>query len=668
MFAFPKKCSNFTYAAFNLIMYSRVSYITFLLFVVCSTSYGLDSVRYETDVRPLLQRKCIQCHNTNGPKGGVNIDNYKEQDRVIKDGQFWLKILDQIKTREMPPKQEPPLSDADYHQLVNGINSILQNSLKEKSPGRVVIRRLSHSDYRYSIMDLLHVDFNAKSYFPSDGSGGGGFDNQGRALFFTPLKLERYYDAADMIVDQAMTDKTKWSQIVPIDYKQYWWQRLGNWAKSIFFKNYKEINAPSDAAEKTIYPFASKAYRRFLKPEEKTKLIDLFQNVYDQKDTVTNPQRFNESIAQVYKSILVSPNFLYRIEDEPEKTRSYPLNSFEVATRLSYFLWSSIPDDELFELAYNNKLQDTLVLEAQVKRMLADPKSKRLAESFSVQWLGITKLLDEQPMADAELFPDFDRQIRKDLYQESIEYFYHVMTRSKNFLDLINSDYALLNKNLADYYGIEGVTNEDFQKTTLKDKRRGGVLGMGSVLAATSFPLRTSPVLRGKWVMEQLLGISAPPPPPVVAELTTDKATHEALGLRKILEAHRSNPECQSCHEKMDPLGLGLENYDPTGRWRERYEKVPVDPSGVLADGRPFQGPEELKALLMTEQSKFARNISSKMLSYALGRSILFTDEPAIAHLEATLINNQFNPELFFVELVKSYPFLMKLNDFEKKI
>jgi len=650
-------------------MYSRGSYLAILFFLVQVNSYTQDTIiHYETDVRPLLLRKCIQCHNTNQPKGGVNIDNYKEQARVIKDGQFWLKVLDQIKTRSMPPKQEPRLSEIDYHQLVNGINTILQNSLRERSPGRVVIRRLSHSEYHYTILDLLQVDFDAKKYFPSDGSGGGGFDNQARALFFTPLKLERYYDASDVIIEETLKDRNKWAAIVPFTYKQYWWQRFGNWAKSLIMKDYREINSPEQAAEKILVPFATKAYRRFLKEDEKSKLIDLFQTVYIQKDSVENPQRFDESLAQVFKSILVSPHFLYRAEEEPEKTGSYPLNNFEVATRLSYFLWSSMPDQELFDLANTGKLADTTALEGQVRRMLADPKSKRLAESFAVQWLGISKLLDDQPMADPELYPDFDQRIRKALYQESIEYFYYVLSKSKNMLDLIHSNYAILNKDLADFYCIDGVKGEEFQKTNLKDSRRGGVLGMGSVLAATSFPLRTSPVLRGKWVMEQLLGISAPPPPPLVAELTTDKATHEALGLRKILEAHRSKPECQSCHQKMDPLGLGLENFDPTGRWRERYEKVAVDPSGVLSDGRPFAGPGELKILLMTEQSKFARNISSKMLSYALGRSIIFTDEPALAHLEATLTNNHFDPELFIIELVKSYPFRMKLNDFEKKI
>ncbi|MDH4296449.1 MAG: DUF1592 domain-containing protein [Cyclobacteriaceae bacterium] len=615
-----------------------------------------------------MAKKCFECHNTGNTKGGVNLDNYKEIGRVIQDGKFWLKVLDQIRTRSMPPKGEPALSENDYHQLVDGINSILQSSLRQKSPGHVVIRRLSHSEYHFTIQDLLQVDFDARNYFPSDGSGGGGFDNQAKALFFTPLKLERYYDAADLIVTQAYNDADKWARVVPIVYKQNWWQRFRNWVKSLFSDEYEEVNAPELAAEKVIFPFAARAFRRFLKEDEKSKLIQMFRKVYDQKDSLEDPMRFNESIAQTFKSVLISPNFLYRAEEEPEKTGSYALGNFEVATRLSYFLWSSMPDQELFNLAYLGMLEDTVVLENQVRRMLADPKAKRFAENFSVQWLGISKLLDNEPMVDPVKYPGFDMPVRNALYRETVEYFYYVLTKSKNMLELINSNYTFLNKELADFYGIEGIAGDDFQKTILPDSTRGGVLGMGSVLATTSFPLRTSPVIRGKWVMEQLLGISPPPPPAVVAELTKDEAVHDALGLRKILEIHRSKPECMSCHQKMDPLGLGLENFDASGRWRESYGKVKVDPSGVMADGRTFQGPKELKMLLLQEKAKIARNLSSKMLSYALGRSILFTDEPALERLDTALLENNFNPEIFIIELVKSYPFRMKINDYEKKV
>ncbi|HMG92907.1 MAG TPA: DUF1592 domain-containing protein [Chryseolinea sp.] len=644
--------------------------LSLLLFVTLLLQYSFaqEVINYETDIRPLMATKCFECHNTGNTKGGVNLDNYKENERVIKDGQFWLKVLDQIRTRAMPPKTEAALSDKDYHQLVDGINTLLQSSLRQRSAGHVVIRRLSHAEYHYTILDLVNVDFDARNYFPSDGSGGGGFDNQGGALFFTPLKLERYYDAADSIVSQVYKDEKKWQSIVPFEYKQNWFQQFVNWVKSMFSDDYEEVNSPRHAAERVIVPFATKAYRRFIKEEEKSKLIDLFQTVYSQKDSLENPARFNESIAETLKTVLVSPYFLYRVEEEPEKLGSYPLSNFEVATRLSYFLWCSMPDQELFDLAYMGMLEDTLVLEKQVRRMLADPKAKRFAENFSSQWLGITKLVESQPLADPETFPEFTMDIRRALYRETVEYFYYVLTQSKNMLELINSNYTFLNKELADYYGIKGVEGSEIQRHILQDSVRGGVLGMGSVLTTTSLPIRTSPVLRGKWVLEQLMGTSPPPPPAVVGELTEDKAIHAALGLRKILEIHRSKPECMSCHVKMDPLGLGLENFDPIGRWRDSYGQAAVDPSGVMADGQKFEGPKELKLILMTEREKIARNLSSKILSYALGRSVIFTDEPALQRLDATLLNNNFNPEVFIIELVKSYPFRQKLNDFKVKV
>lgn len=622
---------------------------------------------YNKILVPLLDKKCYSCHNTNKEKGGVNLENYAEKDRVISDGQLWLKVVDQIKTRAMPPKSESPLSATDYNTLIDGVNSILQTSLEEKNPGRVTIRRLSHNEYHYTILDLTGVDFDARNNFPSDGSGGGGFDNQGGALFFTPLKLERYYDAADSIVTSLKHDQAQWKKIVPVNYEQAWYERFINWIKSLFGADPDQMNSAQSAAEEVVIPFASKAYRRFLKDFEKEKLIGVFNTVYKSKDSLANPLRFNESIAETIKAILISPNFLYKVEEEPEKPGAYPLSNFEVASRLSYFLWSSMPDDELFNLAYTGKLQDSTTLETQVRRMLADPKSKRFAETFSTQWLGISKLIDNQPIADPTKYPEFDMPVRLALYRETVEYFYYVLTGSKNMLELINSNYTFANNKLADYYGIDGVKGNEFKKVTLPDSSRGGVLGMGSVLATTSFPLRTSPVIRGKWVLEQLLGISPPPPPAVVADLTEDPKQHAELGLKKLLMKHRSDPACQSCHEKMDPLGLGLENFDPVGKWRDTYGKAAVDASGVMQDGTTFRGPMELRMLLLKEKEKIARNFSTKMLSYALGRSTLFTDEPALKRLDACLLEHNFNPELFLVELVKSYPFLMKLNDFEKK-
>src|SRR3970040_1837823 len=289
---------------------------TILVWLGISVSFSQEAGVYESKIRPLMDKKCFECHNTGNTKGGVNLDNYKEEERVISDGQFWLKVLEQIKMRDMPPNTKPPLSESEYTLLVGGIDSILQRSLQERKPGHIVIRRLSHTEYQYTVLDLLNVEFDAKNYFPSDGSGGGGFDNQGGSLFITPLKFERYYDAANAIIQQVYDNEALWTQLVPVRYRQTWWQQFRTWVQSLFFDDYEPINPPELAAQQVIVPFPTKAFRRFLKEDEKTRLTDLFMGVYEQTDSLDNPRRFDESIAQAFKSILVSPHFLYRAEEE----------------------------------------------------------------------------------------------------------------------------------------------------------------------------------------------------------------------------------------------------------------------------------------------------------------------------------------------------------------
>ena len=635
----------------------------------CITVEAQETLDYTSDIIPVLDKHCYSCHNTGNTKGGVNLKRYEEEGRIVKDGQLWLKVVDQIRTKEMPPSNKPGLNEEDYHVLLDGINGILIKSLEKRTPGKVVIRRLSHTEYHYTILDLTGVDFDAMNRFPADGSGGGGFDNQGGSLFFTPLKMERYYDASEEIVSRIYEDQEKWKELVPDSYKQNLWERFINWLMPKFITNFEPLNPPEKAAEKVLFPFASKAYRRLLKAEEKEKFIELFSTVYFSRAEEPDPQKFNKSVAEVFKAVLISPSFLYKMEEEPQGAEPIALGDFELATRLSYFLWSSMPDDALFQLAVEGRLQSPGVLENQVKRMLDDPRSIRFSESFVSQWLGINKLKDANaPLADLVRFPEFTPSIREAMFKETTSFFHYVMTESKNFLDLINSDYSFLNEELATYYGITGVKGVDFKKVMLNNNSRGGFLGLGSVQAVTSLPTRTSPVLRGKWVLEEILGTSPPPPPPDVADLPEDEGLHEDLGLKALLEKHREDPACQSCHEKMDPLGLGLENFGADGRWRESYGNTPIDPTGVLVTGETFDGPDELKKLLLKEKDKFARNISKKSLSFAIGRGITFTDETAIRELSTTLMENDFNPDLFIAELVKSYPFRMKIKDFQKRV
>ena len=303
----------------------------------------------------------------------------------------------------------------------------------------------------------------------------------------------------------------------------------------------------------------------------------------------------------------------------------------------------------------------------QVSRMLKDPKSRRFAESFASQWLEIDDLLDVHEV-DAGLFPEFTPGLRQAMYDEAITFVHHVFTEQRNLLDLIDSDYTFLNQSLATHYGMDGIEGEDLRLVKLNDRTRGGILGLGSVLTMTSFPTRTSPVNRGKWVLEQVLGTPPPPPPADVPELE-EQASEEGgaapgqLNIRDLLSKHREPSACFTCHQRMDPLGIGLENFDAIGRWRDAYGVEPIDAYGELADGSYFNGPAELKQILLTKQELFARNFSRKMLSFALGRSIRFQDKRTVDALTKTLLDTDFDSVAFIHAVATSYPFRYKKSD-----
>ncbi len=615
------------------------------------------------DIRPVLDQHCFGCHNVGKVAGGINLERYESEGHMVEDGHIWLQAVKQLQSGQMPPDSEPPLSPEEKELLVKGINDILVKSLKENNPGRVVIRRLNHTEYHYTVLDLLGVDFDAAAYFPSDGSGGAGFDNYAQTLFVTPLKFERYYDAAEIILQQVYEQPELWRKLVPHSYQTSWWQRFLSWITHVF-SNETADETPVTEAEAVIFPFASKAYRRFLKPAEKEAFRQLFRKVYA---GATAANRFDAAILEIFRAILVSPHFLYRIEEEQPVDYPYPLSNFELASRLSYFLWSSLPDQALFEAAYRENLHDSLVLSREVRRMLQDPRAKRFSESFATQWFGVSRLKEDSPV-DPERFPEFTPSLRQAMYQELVEYFHYTLTQSHHFLDLIDSDYTFLNEELARHYGIPDVIGDRMRKVTLQDRTRGGVLGMGSVLVSTSLPLRTSPVLRGKWVLEEILGTPPPPPPPDAGVLPEEQADKENAPLRDLLALHRASPDCMSCHQKMDPIGLGMENYDAIGRWREAYGEDPIIAWDTLASGEVFNGPVELKQILLTKEENFARILSEKIFTYAIGRSVEFVDEPTMQRMVKTLLENDFHTEQLILALVNSYPFRYKVNDFDQKL
>jgi hypothetical protein len=407
----------------------------------------------------------------------------------------------------------------------------------------------------------------------------------------------------------------------------------------------------SECAARIIETLGHRAYRRPLTGVERKQLIDLAGAVRRNGDS------FDESIRVALEAMLVSPNFLLRIERQPDSAGPSPISEYDLASRLSYFLWSTMPDEELMRAADAHRLRQPGVLESEVRRMLADPKADALVDNFVSQWLGL-RLLDRRK-PDPAHFPTVDDELLDAMRRETTLFSRGIMREDRSVLDFIDARFTYLNGPLARHYGIPGVNGEAFQRVGVATDQRGGVLSQASVLTLSSYATRTSPVLRGKWVLENLLGTPPPPPPPDVPALKEENLGTEA-SVRQRLEQHRANPACAVCHNQMDPIGFGLENYDASGAWREKDGKFPIDSSGKLPGGVSFQGPAELKQVLVSQKDLLARNLTEKMLTYALGRGLESYDAPAVDGIMKELASNQYRLSSLVFAIVKSEPFQMR--------
>ena len=385
--------------------------------------------------------------------------------------------------------------------------------------------------------------------------------------------------------------------------------------------------------------------------------------------------KWEAGIQAAIKVILCSPKFLFRLEldDRPQTPEPYPIDEFQLASRLSYFIWSSMPDDALFALAEQNQL--TPNLEAQVKRMLADPKATELARDFGSQWLQIQRIATVTP--DSERFPTFGRRLRAAMLKETELFLESIFREDRSVLDLLDADYTFLNRELANHYGItdtqgnwmgqkqtvpggEKIKGSEFQRVALQGTSRGGILTHASVLTVTSNPTRTSPVKRGRWVLEQLLGSPPPPPPPDVPELEEDQEAITGTTLRERLEQHREDPACANCHAKMDPIGFALENYNAIGAFRNKDGDLEIDTTAVLPDGTAFDGITDLKQILKDRKQQFVRCLTEKMLTYALGRGLEYYDRPTIDQIVAQLEIDGYSSSALITEIAKSDPFRLR--------
>jgi hypothetical protein len=595
-----------------------------------ATPETASRILFGRDVVPLLTKHCLKCHSGQRPKGQLALDKLLDEAVARKYPETWDKIQHNLRSGDMPPSGRPKPAPMEVETITGWIDGELAalDCSKQRNPGRVTIRRLNRVEYKNTIRDLLGIDFKPADDFPTDDVGYG-FDNIGDVLTLSPLLLERYLDAADSIIAQAFKNKAVRERIVVKPKETNRWP----------------------AARQTVENFARRAFRRPVAKDEVDRLVDFVRLA------VQNGQEREQGLQLALKAALVSPHFLFRVELErsTDADAIYPISEYELASRLSYFLWSSMPDDELFRLAASNGLRKDL--ESQTRRMLRDPKAKALAENFAGQWLNLRLLKESNP--DPKRYPAFNDALRNAMRTETELFFATVVKEDRSILDFLDADFTFVNEPLARLYGIPNIMGKEFQRVKLTGDQRGGVITQASVLTVTSNPTRTSLVKRGKWILENILGTPPPPPVPEAGELPEGNAELKG-SLRQRMEMHRAKPLCASCHQRMDPLGFALENYDPIGAWRTRDGKFPIDSKGTLPNGQSFNGSKEMRAVLLTRQADFRKCLAEKMLTYALGRGLEFYDRCTVKDICQEVSQQQNRFSSLVVAIVKSDPFQLR--------
>jgi mono/diheme cytochrome c family protein len=487
------------------------------------------------------------------------------------------------------------------------------------------------------------------------------FFRRNRAQSDEPLQLhERHHDLQDMNGLPIIEQVTVTGPFDPIgagdtpSRRRIFTCRPQAPAQEASRRSSQDIQASEDGCARTILAaLARRAYRRPVTAADLQPLIELYKAGRAEGST------FDAGIEQALRLVLASPKFLFRAETPPAAAGGVgPVSDLELASRLSFFLWSSIPDEELLRVAERGRLDEPAVLQAQVERMLKDPRSRALVDSFATQWLRLRNLRSHTPIARD--FPNFDNELREAFRIETELFFESIIRQDRSVLDLLNADYTYVNERLARHYGIANVYGSHFRRVKVEQEARRGLLGHGSILTVTSYPNRTSPVLRGKWVLENILGTPPPAPPPNVPDLEENHPGEDARPLRARLEAHRGNPTCASCHRVMDPLGLALENFDGLGQWREKEPGGAINPTGQLADGTPIDGPVALRKAVLERRDMFVRTLTEKLMTYALGRGIELADKPLVRKVAREAAARDYRWSAIVLGIVRSAPFQMK--------
>lgn len=605
--------------------------VLLLLFPACAVA----APDFAGAVRPVMARHCLSCHGEKKQKGGVDFSGATDTASAMKLYRHWRKAAEQVRSGEMPPDEEPPLPPEDRGVLLGWIGEAFDTS-RHPDPGPPLTRQLTRAEYSQTMKDLLRINFDpAGAAGISEENVVEGFGNRAGGLVLEPSLMEKYFTAADLALEYLFTDAG-----------------AAGARKSLLGPGPPETKETADTFRRILGTFLHRAYRRPVAKEEVEPFTRLAESALAGGDS------FETALRKAMKPALVSPHFLLRLETPvmPRGTVGR-VGDHELAVRLSYFLWSTMPDEELLGLADEGSLSQSEILATQVRRLLGDRKAGALTRQFFERWLQLPQLGKALPSQNH--FPTFTRSLRNAMEQETRLFCENLRGEDRSILELLDSDYTFANAELAKHYGLPAVTGKEFVKVALRpEDHRGGVLGMGSILTMTSHTDRTKPTARGKWILEVLLGTPPPPPPPNAGSFAPpDKNREEPASFREKLAQHASDANCVACHKRIDPLGFAMEDFDAIGSWRSDIGGKPTDNLGQLPGVGEFRGISGLRKVLRDQQPLFVRNVASQLLSYALGRELSYYDEPALDRIVTAIAQDDFRFSALILQVVESFPF-----------
>jgi hypothetical protein len=616
-----------------------------------------DPLGFRREAWPLIEKHCISCHGPKKQKMGVDFSKMTDLASIFGHRDIWRKAREALDAEDMPQDPEETGFTAAQRKRLSAwikarVETIDRNDPIYRDPGPPVLRQLTAVEYNNTMRDLLQIaNFNAARAggIPDDSEFVlERFANLAAAQSLDETLLEKYLTAADaalaVLFDDSRTGNARYKTAR---------------AELLFTRPGKGISE-EQAAREVLERFVHRADRGPVDSAELDKLVAIVNGAMKAGDN------FEQAVRKAMKPVLASPQFIYRLEDNRTATGAvdgWPVSDDELAVRLSYFIWSSMPDDELFKLADAGHLSRPENLEAQVKRMLADPKARALTDNFAVQWLQLNRL--NRALPSQNFFPAYTRTLKDTMRLEPAMFFDAIRTEDRSILDLLDADYTYVNEELAKFYGIPDVTGPKMRRVSLRpENHRGGLLGMSAILAMTSHSNRTKPTTRGKWILDVMLGTPPPPPPANVSNFAPpDKKAPPPKNFREKLAQHATDSTCAACHKRIDPLGFALENYDGVGAWRELDAGNPVDNAGRLPGGKEFHGVEGLKQVLHERQDLFVRNIAAQTMTYALGRQLQYQDDLALADICDALKRDGYKFSTLVRGVVMSRQFMNRRNE-----